>query len=346
MERQPTGGGVPWLVAAALVLAGCGREPARSAPEPSSAVRRVRSAEVRRALEGRTAVPAAVHARRRAVLSSRVQASVLALPFREGQRVAAGAVLARLDDRALRSGLLAAEAAESAAEADRLRMEALLARAAATPREAEASRARAAAAAAAVAAAREGIAYAVLRAPFAGTIAVRHAGVGDVAAPGAPLVEIEGLGGLELRASVEARLVDRLRPGLTLAALVDGSERPVDATVTAVSEAGDPATHRFEVVADLPPAPGLRSGSFARLLVPTGDGTARLLVPTAALMARGGLHGVFVVSDGTARLRWVSVGAEDGDATEVRAGLEAGERVALDPAALSEGVRVAPGETR
>jgi RND family efflux transporter MFP subunit len=219
-------------------------------------------------------------------------------------------------------------------------MEALLARGASTPREAEESRTRAAAAVAAVAAARDGLSYAVLRAPFAGTIAARRANLGDVVAPGTTLIEIEGQGGLELRATVDASVVSRLHAGLSLPALVDGQADALTATVTAVSAAGDPATHRFEVTADLPATPGLRSGLFARLLVPSPGGAPRLLVPSAAVVPRGGLHGLFVISEGTARLRWVALGATNGTSTEVRAGVEAGERVALDPATLVDGAPV------
>ena len=111
--------------------------------------------------------------------------------------MAAGAVVARLDDTALRSGLAAAEAAAKAADVDLARVEALLKKGAATPKEAEESRARAAATAAAVAAARDSLTYAVLRAPFEGTVASRPANVGDVVSPGTTLIEIEGSGGLE-----------------------------------------------------------------------------------------------------------------------------------------------------
>ena len=43
------------------------------------------------------------------------------------------------------------------------------------------------------------------------------------------------------------------------------------------------------------------------------------------------------MSDGKARLRWVAAGARDGDRVEIRAGVEAGERVVLDPAGLADG---------
>jgi hypothetical protein len=101
--------------------------------------------------------------------------------------------------------------------------------------------------------------------------------------------------------------------------------------------AADPATHRFEVRAELEPGLGLRAGLFARLLLPPAADEQRLLVPTRALLRRGGLVGAFVVDAGRARLRWVAVGGAAGDATEVRAGLAAGEKVVLDPAGLGDG---------
>jgi hypothetical protein len=91
----------------------------------------------------------------------------------------------------------------------------------------------------------------------------------------------------------------------------------------------------------LPAAPGLRSGLFARLLVPSAAGAPRLLVPSSAVFQRGGLNGLFVVAERTARLRWVAIGATEGSSTEIRAGVDAGERVAVEPAGLVDGAPVA-----
>jgi hypothetical protein len=139
---------------------------------------------------------------------------------------------------------------------------------------------------------------------------------------------------------VESGVAATLRPGAKARALVDGQPGPLAATVTALSPSGDPTTHRFELKADLPDAPGLRAGLFARLLVPGVAAESRLSVPATALFERGGLTGLFVVRDGRAHLRWVAVGARDGGAVEVRAGVEAGERVVLDPAGLADGAAV------
>ncbi|HET9317574.1 MAG TPA: efflux RND transporter periplasmic adaptor subunit, partial [Vicinamibacteria bacterium] len=119
-----------------------------------------------------------------------------------------------------------------------------------------------------------------------------------------------------------------------------GQSAALPVTVLSVSAAGDPATHRFEVRASLPERQGLRSGLFARLLVPMASTDARLSVPAAALVRRGGLAGVFVVADARARLRWVAVGAPRGERIEVRAGVGAGEEVVIDPGVLEDGALV------
>jgi RND family efflux transporter MFP subunit len=253
-------------------------------------------------------------------------------------------VVVRLDDAALRASVAAAEAGLKAAESDLARTRALLEKGAATPRELEQVTAQAEGARAQLTGARDNLSYAVLRAPFPGRIAARRVNLGDVVNPGMPLVEIEGEGGLELRATVEPEIAATLKPGAMVKARVDGQAGPLAAKVTAVAPSGDPTTHRFEVKADLPSAPGLRAGLFARLVVPAVAAEPRITVPPSAVFERGGLTGVFVVSDGRAHLRWVAPGARDGDSLEIRAGVEAGERVVLEPASLVDGAAVT--ETR
>lgn len=329
------------VLAGVLAVGACGRrDTAVPAGRPEPAARAVRGAAVTWGGAGEATVPASVQARQRATLASRLSAAVVALPFREGDHVAAGDVLVRLDNRALRSALAASEAAAVAAEAELARAEALLSRNAVTPREAEGARAQGASARASVQAARDGLAYAVLRAPFAGQVAARSVHVGDIVSPGTPLIEIEGEAGLELVATVDAGQASRLRPNGRVVARVDGQPAPIEATVRSLSAAGDPTTHRFEMRADLPAAAGLRSGLFARLALPAPEGEARLMVPREAVFERGGLSGVFVVDHGLARLRWVAAGAASGALIEVRAGLEPGETVVLDHAGLADGSRV------
>lgn len=322
----------------ALAFPACGHEPPRAAgPKQAGPPHAVRTAEATRVAGGEVTVPATVRPRLEAALAARIPASVAALPFREGQRVEKGAVVVRLDDAALRAAVTAAEAVLKAAQADLERIEGLLAKGAATPRERDEAAARAAGARAALEGARDNLSYAVLRAPFSGRVASRPVDVGDVVNPGATLISIEADQGLEVRATVDSALVSQLHPGLVLKALVDGRNEPLAAKVRSVAPSGDPTTHRFEVRADLPPTAGLKAGLFARLVVQAPAAEPRILVPAESVFERGGLTGVFVVETDTARLRWVAAGATAQGRTEIRAGLEPGEHVVLDPAGLSDG---------
>jgi RND family efflux transporter MFP subunit len=317
---------------------GAGRDLPKSTPERALKVRLAAVTSV--GGEGRESVPAVVAARQRATLASRISATVVALPFREGERVTRGAVVVRLDEAALRSAELAAESALKAADTDLARARALLAKNAATPRELDEASARAAGARAAWMGVRDNLSYAVLRAPFAGVVAARPVHVGDVVSPGMPLLDLEGDGGLEIRATVDGALASSLTIGQRLAAEVDGQTAPVAVTVRAIAPAADPATHRVEVRADIAAGAHLRSGAFARLRIPQTDTPSRLTVPSAAIVQRGGLSGIFVVADDRARLRWVAVGETRDGATELRAGADSGERVVVDPAGLADGARV------
>jgi RND family efflux transporter MFP subunit len=333
-----------FALASFAAISACDRPaPPPAAPVPTAASRPVAAIAVEPAGPESVTVPATVLARERATLAARVPGSVVALPYREGERVRQGQVVARIEARALRSGVEAAGAEQAAAATDLARVETLLARGAATAQEADQARVRAAAARAASASARDALGHAELRAPFAGRISARPARVGDVVMPGAAILEIEGAGGLEVVATIDAADVSRVRPGTRLDVDVDGQAAPLAAVVRAVSDAGDPATHRVQVRADLPMVDGLRSGLFARVRLPDRGVSAdasRLTVPTSALVRRGGLSGVYVVRDGRARLRWIAPGQGSGGAIEVRAGLERGERVVRDPAGLTDGIAV------
>jgi RND family efflux transporter MFP subunit len=329
------------LAVLALVLNACGGQTPHASAAAAARPRNVRTVQVLRAGGAAdVAVPGAVQARKRAALSARMAASVTTLPYREGERVPAGAVVVGLADAAVRAAVTAAEAAAAAAESDLGRTRTLAEEGVVARRELERMTAAASVARAQLSAARDSLSYATLRAPFAGRIAARRVNVGDVVSPGLPLIEIEGEGGLELLATVESAVAATLRPGAKVRAMVDGQPEPLPATITALAPSGDPTTHRFEVKADLPAAAGLRAGLFARLLVPAASAEPRLVVPATAVVERGGLTGLFVVRDGPARLRWVAAGARDGDTVEIRAGVAAGEHVVVDPAGLADGAAV------
>jgi len=55
---------------------------------------------------------------------------------------------------------------------------------------------------------------------------------------------------------------------------------------------------------------------------------------------RGSLAGVFVVREGRAYLRWLRLGAVDGERAEVLSGLDPGDVIVADPSRLVDGAAV------
>jgi RND family efflux transporter MFP subunit len=280
-------------------------------------------------------VPASVAAVRRATLSTRVAASVIAVAVREGDRVRAGDLLVSLSDSDVRGALAAAEAALQAASVHERRIRELAAQRAATAAELDMAVAQRAQAEAAVAGARATLGYTQLRAPFAGTVQARRVEPGDLVGPGQPILELEG-DALELVASLAAAEADGLAVGSVLR--FEAGRARGEAVVTALAPGGDPLSHRRALRAQVRTVEGeLRSGAFARLRVPAKVASGETWIPRTALVERGDLTGVFVAREGRAELRWISVGEAAGEAVAVRAGLRPDDVVIDAPGPLRDG---------
>jgi RND family efflux transporter MFP subunit len=180
-------------------------------------------------------------------------------------------------------------------------------------------------------------AYSEVVAPFAGVITAKPAEPGLLAAPGVVLFLLERDGAFRFEAAVEESRLGAVRLGEEVEVTLDGLGRAVRGRVAERAPAVDPATRTGTVKIDLPALAELRSGRFGRAAFAAGTRSV-LTVPAAAVLERGQIASVFVVEDGTARLRLVTLGARDGESVEVLSGLREGERVVTPaPAALADG---------
>jgi RND family efflux transporter MFP subunit len=277
-------------------------------------------------------------------VATKLMGTVTEVLVREGDRVAAGQPLVRVDSRDLdarqvqaAAGIASAEAARANAAAQARRVRSLYADSAA-PRatldateaalsQAEAALRSAHAAATEVESARE---YAVVRAPFAGVVTHRFVDPGAFATPGAPLVTVQDASRLRLAVTAAPASARGLTRGAALDGTVDG--RAVRATI----EGSVPASAGgvYTVNAIVGNADGaLQSGTPATLLIPAGTRRA-LLVPAGAIVRQGDLTGVRVRTTNGDELRWVKLGgARAGAFVEVTSGVRPMEQVIVATAA-------------
>lgn len=214
----------------------------------------------------------------------------------------------------------AAQAAYDMARAKRTQLDSKIAQAEEQVRSAEVSRS-----------------YAEVTAPFAGVVTAKTVEPGNLAAPGAPLLTIEGEG-FRLEANVEESRA--FRTGQAVTVKLDGIGRTIAGRVSEIVPAVDPGSRAYIAKIDLPSEAGIRSGLFGRASFPLGERSV-LAVPASAVVTRGQLQSVWVADNGVARTRIVTLGARLKDSVEVLSGLSAGEKVvAPAPEGLADGTKL------
>jgi RND family efflux transporter MFP subunit len=185
--------------------------------------------------------------------------------------------------------------------------------------------------------------YAEITAPFAGVVTAKSVDPGTLALPGVPLLTIEREGAYRLEASVEESHLSAIRVGQPVAVTLDGIGRPLEAQVSEIVPAVDPASRSYTVKIDLPTMPALRSGAFGRAAFSLGS-RSPLTIPAGAVTENGQLQSVLVAENGVAHIRLIATGQKSKDQVEVLSGLTAGETLIYPvPPGLTDG---APVEVR
>jgi RND family efflux transporter MFP subunit len=199
----------------------------------------------------------------------------------------------------------------------------------------------------------------IVRAPFAGVITVKAAQPGEMISPISAgggsirtgigtVVDMESL---EIQVDVNEAYINRVQPGQPVEAVLNAyPEWKIPARVIAIVPTADrsKATVKVRIALDerdarIVPDMGVRV-AFLEERPPASAApvAAGVLVPAAAIRKDGATDVVYVVKDGKAQRRAVSLGGTVGDSRQVRGGVAAGERVIVEaPAELKDGDVVA-----
>jgi len=322
------------LPVAVILLAGCSQHPADSAAASALPPVKVRLAVATAAdRPALTEVTGTIRPVQRAQLAAKVMGAITELPVALGQRVAAGDLLVKISAGEITARVAQAQAQFNVARRDLERERDLLGKGASTADMVRGLEDRFAMTQAMVREAEVMLGYAEIRAPFAGVVARKFAQAGDLASPGYPLLELEGTDGFQVEVSLPDSLAAGLNLGAVFAVEVPAAGLGFNAPLAELSSAAD--AHARSVLAKLtvPAGTAVRSGQFVRVQVP-GAPVRSLQVPVGALAVLGQMERVFVAGEGNrALLRLVKSGATLGGHVEILSGLDAGERVIVNPPA-------------
>lgn len=300
-------------------------------------------------LESGPAISGSLEPHWSATVRAEVSGPVVQTYAERGERVRRGAVLARLDDRAIRDSYLSArsavrtaEAAAAQAQRDLERTTKLVSAGAVAQQAAEQQRVAAdnaqsalADAQARLAAAEKQLRATEIRAPDAGVVSERSVQAGDVVQPGTELFTIVDPARMKLEAAVPAQQLSQVRVGAPVEFTVTGyDDRVFTGRVARVSPMADPTTGQVQITIELPNTAGeLVGGLFAqgRIASQTKNG---VVIPAGAVDIRGIRPVVRVLAQGVVEQREVELGLRDetNDRVEITSGVAAGDTVLLGAA--------------
>ena len=324
----------PLLLLAVLLLAACGQD----AP-PKAEPRSIKAGTLRLSLTAArecTSLPGEVQSRNSVTLASKVSGTVTEILAKEGDSLAAGQIILRIDDAELRQReqgvrstagqaslegkALAARRAQAKATFDRMQklldqnaisrddVDRAKAEYEALASQEKAMAAQSSAAGFQGAEIRALMQYSTVTSPLKGILSRRHVDLGAFVQAGTPLAEVDDLtSGFDLVARADESLLGRISQGMTVVALIPSlSAAPFLTTLSAVIGQVDPTSRSFRVKAALDSAPS--PGMFGKLCVPVGA-AKKLLVPRSALRPRGELTTALIVDgESILRLRIVKTG--------------------------------------
>jgi len=343
-----------WAAACLLALA-CSRNPsatsegsAESQPEAVSEVTltRVVRADVTALLSVSGTLAALPNQDVR--VSSLVPGRVARMMVAEGDRIRAGQLLAKIEDRPFLDQIQQADATVAQAKANlenarlnRQRNESLFQRGIAARKDLESARTEESVNAAALRQAEAALALAHLqlartevRSPLEGIVVKRLVSVGEQVDGTAaqPIFEVANLSEVELFGNVPALYLDKIRVGQRLRISSDAFPgKEFAARVVAISPAVDPSSNIGLVRIRLSNGAGLlRLGMFLTAQVPLETHPQALVVPPQAVYRdQEGKPQVYRVQGENAEAVSVKLGLENQDRVELLAGVQAGDTLIL-----------------
>ena len=177
-----------------------------------------------------------------------------------------------------------------------------------------------------------------LRAPFDGVITGRYNEPGDLfsmagnADGGMGVLQVMQIDRLTAVVALSEQYYPQVYKGMKVSVVADVyPDRQFEGVVNIVYPAINSTTHTFNVEVLVPNAKEvLRPGMFARTEFNMGNRKS-LVVPDVAVQKQMGVNDryVYVIKDGVAERRVVTVGRQVGDKIEILAGLNEGEQVAI-----------------
>ncbi len=279
-------------------------------------------------------------------VASEIDGKVMEVPFREGEKLRKGEVIARLDDSQLKAELERAEALRAQSRVTFDRVKRISEQGIESPQALDDAAAALRVAEANEALAKTRLEKAVILAPFAGTAGTRKVNPGAFIRPGTAITDLAKIDELRVRFSVPERHLGEIERGKEV--IVSSSAHPDlehHGEVEIIEPLVDPGTRNGHIVARIDNPDGkLRPGMSADVSLILGSRESAVTISSEAVFAEGENFWVFLVEDDdTVTRRALRLGVRLPGTIEVLEGVSPGDRVVVGGhQKLFDGAKVTP----
>jgi membrane fusion protein (multidrug efflux system) len=273
------------------------------------------------------------------------QGRIVELLFREGQAVAAGTPLIRIDDAMLRAQAERATAERELSHQQLERMRRLRADNAASPADLERAEAAARSADATLSLLQLQVERTTVRAPFAGVVGQRFVSAGDYVTTGSRLLTLQSMNPQRAVIEVPERHSSLLKRGQTVEFTVAAEpDRVFTAEVDFIDPVVQPNSRTILVKGRAAnPDHVLKPGMFIEARLATATRPNAVVIPEDAIQPLRTANVVWAVVDGKASRRVVELGARSQGVVEIVSGVAVGEQVVVGGLErMAEGMPVGP----
>jgi len=256
------------------------------------------------------------------------QGNIVNVQVNTGDKVSEGQVLVCLDDVLVKAQFELADAAFQKAKRDYEKFEGLAQGDAISAQQFEEIKLAYKNAQTNLTVARKQLDNAKVKAPFSGLVTKRYVEKGGFLSPGMPVVDLIKIGNMKLIVELSEPELQKVKPGQDVSIKISTIENKIfnGRVANISSKAGNTKRYTAEVEVENKDAE-IKSGMFGTVSFSYNKSKEVLLIPRSSIIGSLKMPEVFVVNNGVAYRRLLTVGEASDESVVVTSGLNANEMV-------------------
>ena len=166
----------------------------------------------------------------------------------------------------------------------------------------------------------------IIKAPFSGVLGLRNISPGAYISPATSLVTLQQIDKIKIDFTIPEQYTSLISKGKSIDILTNYNKSKLKATVVATEPEMNTATRNLKVRATLNDGK-LQTGSFVKVLIQTANNSQSIMIPTNAIIPDADSKKLVIIKDGKGKYVPVETGLRTATSVEITKGISVGDSV-------------------